>query len=146
MTQPKQFNHKRHAARKLAMQALYAWSINPLEISELLLQFKEDPDYPGIDKDYFTDLVKGVIESKGLLDKLVASKTDRPLDQLDPVELAVLRVAILELKNKIEIPYKVVINEAISLTKKFGGEDGHKYVNAILDKLSSELRVQERTS
>ncbi len=143
MTQPKQFKHKRHAARKLAMQALYAWSINPIEVSELLLQFKEDPDYPRTDKTYFTDLVKEVIESHDALDKLVASKTDRPLEQLDPVELAVLRVAIVELKNKIETPYKVVINEAISLAKKFGGEDGHKYVNAILDKLSSELRVNE---
>ncbi len=144
MTQPKQFNHQRHAARKLAMQALYAWSINPLDISELLTQFKQDPDYSRVDELYFAELVKGAIESQTLLDKLVASKTDRPLDQLDPVELAVLRVAILELKEKLETPYKVVINEAISLAKKFGGEDGHKYVNAILDKLIPELRALEK--
>lgn len=138
-----QLIHKRHAARKLAMQAMYSWSINPIDINDLLSNFKEDPDYSRVDKDYFSDMVRQVIQGVTEIDALIASKTDIPLDQLDNVELSVLRVAIFELKDKIETPYKVVISEAISLAKKFGSVDGHKYVNAILDKLSPQLRQLE---
>ena len=143
MTESRQAIHKRHAARRLAMQAVYAWELAGQELQELLAQFAQDPDYLKTDQDYFSRLLRGVVSDPDKLDGYLKPQLDRPLEQIDPVELAVLRIATLELLQQPEVPYRVVLNEAVALTKKFGAVDAHKYVNAVLDKLVPELRQLE---
>ena len=143
MSQTQQAIHRRHAARRLAMQALYAWSMAGQDLPELLQQFQQDPDYRKTDPDYFAMLVRGVITSLDEVDAQLQPLLDRPLEQIDPVELSILRLATFELKQQPEVPWKVVLNEAVSLTKKFGAADAYKYVNGVLDKMAPALRKGE---
>lgn len=134
---------QRHNARCHAMQALYQWQMNPVTSGELLLHFYQDNDLTGCDETYFQTLVKGVVSSHDEIDTLMSAKMDRDIDDLNPVELAVLRLSIFELRECMDVPYKVVINEALNIAKEFGSVEGYKYVNAILDKLSPTLREAE---
>lgn len=143
MTQTQSAIHQRQAARRLAMQALYAWQMAGQDLSELLQQFQQDPDYRKTDKDYFATLVRGVITNLDTVDGFLQPQLDRPLERIDPVELSILRLATFELEQQMEVPYKVVLNEAVSLTKKFGAMDAYKYVNGVLDKLAPILRKLE---
>lgn len=135
--------HQRQAARRLAMQALYAWQMVGQDLPELLQQFQQDPDYSKTDKDYFATLVRGVVTNLDKLDGFLQPQLDRPLERIDPVELSILRLATFELEQHMEVPYKVVLNEAVSLTKKFGAVDAHKFVNGVLDKLAPTFRQLE---
>ena len=143
MSQPPQVIHQRQAARRLAMQALYAWQLAGQDLSELLQQFQQDPDYSKTDKDYFATLVRGVVTNLDKLDAHLQPQLDRPLARIDPVELSILRLATFELEQQLDVPYKVVLNEAVSLTKKFGAMDAHKFVNGVLDKLVPTFRQLE---
>jgi len=136
----------RSNARQLALQALYQWQLNKLSFSELNIQFSQDKDYKKSDKDYFAHLLETVMQETDNLDAELVEFMNRPLEQLDPVAHAVLWLGLHELKNHIEIPYKVVLNEAVKLTKKFGPADSHKFINAVLDNAAKKFRTLETAS
>ena len=133
----------RRVARTLAMQALYQWHVAGQSLNEIEAQFRVDNDFSGVDGTYFHEILHGVPRLKTELDELIAPCLDRALDELDPVELAILRLCAYELQQRLDVPYKVVINEGIELAKVFGATDGHKFVNGVLDKLAPRLRTAE---
>jgi len=134
----------RSMARKLAMQALYQWQLTGQSAADINLQFLASEDMDGADREYFTELLKGCVGQAEKINATVKPFIDRPLDQLDPVETAILMIGMYELSNRIEIPFRVVINEGVDLTKRFGATDAHKYVNAVLDRAAREIRAAER--
>jgi transcription antitermination protein NusB len=134
----------RSIARKLAMQALYQWQLTHQTAAEIKKQFLESEDSAGVDREHFEELVGGCIAQHEALAATLKQFIDRPLDQLDPVETAILMIGLFELQHRVDIPYRVVINEAVDLTKRFGATDAHKYVNAVLDRAARELRTAER--
>ena len=135
----------RRKARNLALQGLYSWQIAGQPLSDIEAQLRSDPEYDfdGADGDYFRELLTGVFHNLTELDGMLGSVIDRPLQEIDPVELAILRIGVYELSKRIDVPYRVVINEGIELAKTFGATDGYKYVNGILDKLAPSLRSVE---
>lgn len=133
----------RRVARSLAMQALYQWHMAGQSLNEIEAQFRVDNDFSGVDGNYFHELLTGVARAKTEVDGAIVPHLDRPLEELDPVELAVLRLSTFELMHRIDVPYRVVINEGIELAKVFGATDGHKFVNGVLDKLAPTLREAE---
>jgi len=133
----------RSAARELLVQALYQWQMNESGQEELLEQFRLDKDYSKVDSEYFESNLLAILNESAELDESLLPVLDRKLELLDPVAHAILWLSAFEFKHKIEIPYRVVMNEAIKLAKKFGPTDSHKYVNAILDKLAVNLRAIE---
>ena len=112
-------------------------------LSTIEAQFRTDNDMSKVDESYFNLIIHGVPRQISHIDEAMAPVLDRPLDQLDPVELAALRIGCYELVNQRDVPYRVVINEAIELVKKFGAQDSHRYINGILDKLAPRLRADE---
>ncbi len=133
----------RRAARSLAMQALYQWHMAGQSLNEIEAQFRVDNDFNHVDGAYFHELLTGVARHKPEIDGAIKPHLDRPLDELDPVELAVLRLSTYEMMQRIDVPYRVVINEGIELAKVYGATDGHKFVNGVLDKLAPDLRGAE---
>ncbi len=133
----------RRQARTLAMQALYSWHMAGQSLNEIEAQFRVDNDFAAVDGAYFHEILHGVPRQKTEIDAAFESLLDRPLEEIDPVELSILRLSTYELKNRIDIPYRVVINEGIELAKVFGATDGHKFVNGVLDKLAPRLRADE---
>ncbi|MDX5373503.1 MAG: transcription antitermination factor NusB [Pseudomonadaceae bacterium] len=134
---------QRRVARSLAMQALYQWHMAGQSLNEIEAQFRVDNDFSGVDGAYFHEILTGVARQKPELDAAFAPFLSIPLEELDPVELAILRLSAWELKSRVDVPYKVVINEGIELAKVFGATDGHKFVNGVLDKLAPVLRAAE---
>lgn len=133
----------RRRARALAMQGLYQRHFSKTPISDIEAEFMIDNDMAKVDQVYFRDLLRGVHREQAELDRLLEPYLDRPLKEVDPVELAIVRLGAYELKHRVDVPYKVVINEGIEMAKRFGGTEGHKFVNSILDKLSRRLRLAE---
>jgi N utilization substance protein B len=133
----------RQRARRFAMQAIYQWQLTQHTFTEIAAQFLSQEEMVSVDTAYFQVLVQGVIEYHPDLDQQLQVFLDRPLKELDFVELAVLRLAAYELCKEPELPYRVVLNEAIELAKRFGAMDGHKYVNGILHKLARQVRPLE---
>lgn len=136
----------RRNARIAAMQAIYQWQFTGHSIDDILLQFYDEHDMTSLDQAYFQEMVKGVLQSVTGVDEKFKPLLDRDIDDLNPVELAILRLATFEFMQRLDIPYRVVINEALELAKSYGSEQGHKYVNAILDKLALELRAVEMSN
>jgi transcription antitermination protein NusB len=134
----------RSIARKLAMQALYQWQLTQQSATEIKQQFLESEESAGVDREHFEALVGGCIASNAAITAALAPCIDRPLEQLDPVEAAILMIGVFELQQRIDIPYRVVINEAVDLCKRFGATDAHKYINAVLDRAATELRAAEK--
>ena len=134
----------RRRSRELALQGLYAWQLSGEDTARLSSQLEESESFRKADGDYFARLFQGTIKEASALEGLIAPALDRKLKELSPVERGILLLAAFELKNAPEVPYKVVINEAVELAKIFGGTGGHKYVNGVLDKLASQLRPDER--
>lgn len=134
---------QRRRARILALQALYQRHMAKAEVSQIEAEFSVDNDMSRVDSAYFRDLLRGTVREQETLDGLLAPLLDRPLKELDPIELVILRLGAYELQHRIDVPYRVVINEGIELAKRFGGTEGHKYVNSILDKLAPRLRSAE---
>ena len=132
--------YARHRARRCVLQGLYQWHMTKEEAREIVNQFIAYQPVSRIDLDYFKALIYGVIESAQHLDRRFEPILDRPLIQLDPIELAILRLSTYELVERIDIPLRVVINEGVELAKTFGGEQSHRYINGILDKLATSLR------
>lgn len=137
---------KRTRARSHAVQALYQWQMTGQDIGQVIQQFLIEHDDKAFDKAYFQELVQGVPTSLGDLDAALAPCVDRAIASVDPVERAILRLGAYEFLRHPEVPYRVVINEAVELAKTFGAEQGHKYVNGVLDKVARTLRAVEVTA
>ena len=125
----------RHKARHFALQAIYQWQLTQLSPTEIERQFLEDQPVRGADLDYFHDLVSGVVNNVSEIDETYAPHLSRPLEDLDQIDKAVLRLGTFELLYRQEVPYRVVINESIILAKEFAEQDSHKFVNGVLDKV-----------
>lgn len=135
---------KRQRARHYAVQALYQWKMAQAPLNKIEAEFRVDNDFSKVDSDYFHELLHKVAAQVGEIDAAIEPVlTDRALHEINPVELALLRMSIYELKERIDIPYKVVINEAVSLAKKFGATESHKFINAVLDKVVLQYRAIE---
>jgi transcription antitermination protein NusB len=135
--------NSRRRAREFALQAIYQWLLNESPAETLLAQLKEQKDFPKADQPLAEALLRGVIANADALRQLLTPLLDRKMKELSPVEHALLLLSAFELRDHPQTPYKVIINEAIELAKSFGGTDGHKYVNGVLDKLAAELRPNE---
>ncbi|MGH8291740.1 MAG: transcription antitermination factor NusB [Steroidobacteraceae bacterium] len=134
---------QRSVARKLALQALYRWQLNECPWQDLIQEFGDADDMPRADREYFRELVEGVWRSREALDAQLSSWADRGPSLLDPIEHAILLIGLYELRHRQDVPYRVAINEAVTLAKRFGATDGHKYVNAVLDRAARVLRPDE---
>ena len=134
----------RSLARKLAMQALYQWQLTQQTAVEIKQQYLESEDSAGVDEEHFVELVTQAIARHEEITAALKPFVDRPLEQLDPVEAAILMIGMYELPQRLDIPYRVVINEGVDLCKRFGATDAHKYVNAVLDRAAREIRAAER--
>jgi transcription antitermination protein NusB len=134
----------RTLSRRLAMQALYQWQLTGQSLAELRNQYAQDEGYAEVDAAYFAALLQGVVEGAPALDASLGELIDRPVAQLDPVEHAVLLIGLYELAHRPETPFRVVINESVELAKKFGATEGHKFVNAVLDRAARGLRSAEQ--
>ena len=133
----------RSRARRRALQAIYAWQISGGTAQQVIAQFAHEQAHEVADLEYFEDLVRGVMKHVGDLDAALAEFLDRDVEQVDPIERAALRIAAYELRHRPDIPYRVVINEAIDTTKRFGSEHGHTYVNGVLDHAAAAWRAPE---
>ncbi|HEX5756993.1 MAG TPA: transcription antitermination factor NusB [Arenimonas sp.] len=133
----------RSRARRRALQALYAWQLSDTPIAKVIEQFRHEQDMEVADLEYFEDLVNGVAAQLAELDGALAGYLDRGIEQVDPIERAVLRIAAYELRHRLDVPYRVVINEAIETSKRFGSDHGHTYVNGVLDRAAAEWRKVE---
>jgi N utilization substance protein B len=133
----------RRNARHYALQAMYQWQISGTVPAEIETQFIEHQIKKTLDLEYFKELVKCIPENQVALDQCMIPFLKRPLAELDPVELAILRISIYELAHRLDIPYRVSLNEALELTKKFGSVEGYKFVNGVLDQVAKQLRVTE---
>jgi len=133
----------RHRSREFALQALYQWLLSgntPAEIARDIAQFR---GFDKCDPAYFRDLLDGAIHDADAIETQLATCLDRPVGKVSPIERAILMMAVCEFLRHPEVPYRVVIDEAVELAKSFGGTDGHKYVNGVLDKLAATLREPE---
>lgn len=122
------------------MQAIYQWQMTGQAAAEIGRQFQDDANLSKADGEYFLALLHGVVAHVEALDRALGPQMERPVDQVDPVERAVLRCACYELAHRPDVPYKVIINEAVALAKKFGAEQGYKFVNGVLDKVALRPR------
>jgi len=133
----------RKKARRYAVQGIYQWHLSGNAIKDIELQFLESINAKKVDIEYFQEILVNTLTSITEIDELLIPILDRDFEEVNPVELAVLRLAGYELMSRLDVPYKVVINEALELTKTFGASEGHKFVNGILDKLARQLRKAE---
>lgn len=133
----------RRKARELAFQAVFSWQISQNSVDDVEVNFITDNSKRRFDIEYFQQLFRGVTRNVNELDLAITPHVDRPLDDIDHVEKAILRVAVFELSDCQDVPYRVVINEAIELAKSFAADDSHKFVNGVLDKAVKLIRPQE---
>jgi N utilization substance protein B len=136
----------RTRARELMVQALYQKQIAGHSTTELVAQYTEDPAYERVDQAFFDELFPAISNTQGDIEKTIDGLIDRPLEQLDPIELSILLIGVHELEARVDIPYKVVINEGVNLAKRFGAVESHKYINACLDVAAQSLREVEVTA
>jgi N utilization substance protein B len=134
----------RSRARRRALQALYAWQMSGSGMAAVIDQFRHEQDMEVADLEYFEDLLRGVERHVEELDEALKPYVDREVGQIDPIERAALRLGAYELKFRPDVPYRVILNEAIEVTKRFGADHGHSYVNGVLDKLAGVLRAAEK--
>ena len=130
-------------ARRSAVQALYQWQMTGQNLTEIEQQFFLEERLKNAQRSYFNELFHGVPEQLDLIDQALSEFVDRPVEKIDPVERAILRVSVYELLNRNDIPYRVILNEGINLAKRFGAEQSHKYINGILDKVAQQKRAVE---
>ncbi|MDN5925286.1 MAG: transcription antitermination factor NusB [Xanthomonadales bacterium] len=133
----------RARARRRAVQAIYAWQLSGSTMESIIDQFRHEQDMQIADLEYFEDLLRGIERECAALDAGLAPHLDRDIEQVDPIERAVLRLAAYEMKCRPDVPYRVVLNEAIEVTKRFGADFGHTYVNGVLDKVAAHWRAVE---
>ena len=133
----------RTRARELLLQALYQKQIAGHDSGELLQQFREQTAYKRVDQEFFEEALAEICATQEELEKAIEPLIDRPLEQLDPVEMGVMLIGVFELQARPDVPFRVVINEGVNLAKRFGALDGHKYINACLDLAAQTLRSAE---
>ncbi|MEM7278185.1 MAG: transcription antitermination factor NusB [Pseudomonadota bacterium] len=133
----------RSRTRTLLVQALYQAAISDDDAPLLLAQFKQRDEYRRVNAEMFKELLEMIFRHREELDELIVKYADRPREQIDPVEWAIMQLGLGELKCFLETPYRVIINESVQIATRFGAEDGHKYVNALLDKAAASLRESE---
>ena len=133
----------RSRSRRRALQAVYAWQISHTPVDQLIAQFAHEQDMDVADLPYFEELVRGVVKGHAELDAALADCLDRPMAQVDGIERAVLRIAAFELRDRLDVPYRVILNEAIEIAKRFGSDHGHTYVNGVLDQAAGIWRQTE---
>ena len=143
MTEHNALAAQRRKARHYGLQALYQWTFSGASPSDIEAEFRVDNDFRHTDGEYFSAVLKGVVDDVDGLESLFEPALDRTLDDLDPIERNLLRLGTFELRDRIDVPYKVVISEAVALAKKFGATDSHRYINGVLDKVARELRQIE---
>ncbi|UDG81746.1 Transcription antitermination protein NusB [Candidatus Profftia lariciata] len=134
----------RHRAREYALQALYSWQVSKNDITDIECQFLSEQNIKDFDVSYFRDLLFGVANHAKYLDNLMIPVLSRQLKELGQIERAVLRISLFELSKRIDIPYKVVINEGIELAKMFGSEDSYKFINGVLNKIALIIRISTK--
>ncbi|MES2354366.1 MAG: transcription antitermination factor NusB [Pseudomonadota bacterium] len=133
----------RRRAREFAVQGLYQWLVATTAVEAIEKHLADTPGFEKIDLEYFRTLLRGVITSQIALESALTPYLDRPIGELSPIERGILLLAGFELRQQLDVPYRVVINEAVELAKTFGGTEGHKYVNGVLDKLATVFRSVE---
>jgi transcription antitermination protein NusB len=133
----------RSRARRRALQAIYAWQMSGGTAQQVIAQFAHEQAHEIADLEYFEDLVRGVMKHQADIDGALAAYLDRGVEEVDPIERAALRIASYELRHRPDVPYRVVLNEAIDTTKRFGSEHGHTYVNGVLDHAAAAWRTAE---
>ena len=133
----------RKVAREFTLQGLYAWLVGGADVTLIVANLKEDEQFKRTDEDFFRVLLYGVLKEEDMLSARLAPLLVRPLVELSPIEHGILLIGAYELLHCPDVPLRVVINEGVELAKKFGGTDGHKYVNGVLDKLGREIRTLE---
>ena len=143
MSQPNALSAQLRKARHFGLQALYQWTLSGASATDIEAEFRFDNDFQHTDGEYFSAVLKGVVGDVDALEALFSSALDRKLEELDPIERNLLRLGTFELRDRIDVPYKVVINEAVALAKKFGATDSHRYINGVLDKVARDLRTVE---
>lgn len=142
-SKPVKSGKNRHKSRELALKGLYQFLLSPKELRIIIRESADDPEFARADEAYFRQLIEGVFAEKSRLDDRITAHIDRPLAELSPIEHAVLWISSYELIYDLTIPYRVAINEGVELAKTYGGVDGHKFVNGVLDKLALESRPSE---
>ncbi len=130
-------------ARECAVQALYQWQVSGESLARIERNFLEEERLKGAQKKYFSEIFHGVPKQLNIIDQALAEFVDRAVEKIDPVERAILRIGVYELINRLDTPYRVIINEGVNLAKCFGADGSHKYVNSILDKVSKKQRPME---
>ena len=143
MAQPNALAAQRRKARHFGLQALYQWTLSGASAADIEAEFRIDNDFQHTDGEYFSAVLKGVVGDVDALEALFSPVLDRRLGDLDPIERNLLRLGTFELRDRIDVPYKVVISEAVALAKKFGATDSHRYINGVLDKVARDLRPVE---
>ena len=143
LANPSKNRTPRHRAREFALQGLYQWLLNNEDAATVVNHIRAAHGFDKADGDHFSVLLYGAIKDSVALRTSFAPLIDRNIAELSPIEHGILLIGAFELKNNMEIPYRVVINEAVELAKSFGGIDGHKYVNGVLDKLATQFRADE---
>ncbi len=133
----------RGKARRLAMQAIYQWQMTADNCDEIAKQYVDDTDMKDIDAEYYHELFKGVVTSVNTIDELLEKHMARTTESVDPVERAIIRLAAYEFINRLDVPYKVVLNEAVMLAKKFCAENSPAFINGVLDKVAHDVRSIE---
>ena len=133
----------RTRARELLLQALYQQQIAGHDSGELLSQFREQTAYERVDQEFFDEALVAIAKTQQELETLIEPVVDRPMEQLDPVEKGILLIGVFELQTRLDVPFRVIINEGVNLAKRFGALDGHKYINACLDLAAQNLRSAE---
>jgi N utilization substance protein B len=133
----------RSRSRQFLVQALYQAQLTGTEFALVIDSFTKENNMKRADLGYFKDVLRGISNDQQKLEELILGKADRPLEELDPIEKGILMMGVFELNSRIDVPYRVVINEGVELAKSFGGTDSYKYVNSILDSLAKELRQAE---
>ena len=134
----------RRKARRFALQALYQWQLSGSDLSDIEVQFRRDNDMKKVDREYFHELLHGVPAHLDELDDALQPALDRKVSELSQVEKVILRIGAFELLHRVDVPYRVVLNEGIELAKLFGADDSFKYVNGVLDKLARKFRKLEQ--
>ncbi|MCK5881956.1 MAG: transcription antitermination factor NusB [Sinobacterium sp.] len=136
---------KRRKARHYGVQALYQWKMAGAALNQIEAEFRTDYDFTKVDGEYFHAIMHDIPAQVDVLDDLVSKNlTDREMHEVGPVEISLLRLGSWELKERLDVPVSVVLNESVSLAKKFGPVESHKFINAVLDKLADELRAEEK--
>ena len=133
----------RKIAREFTLQGVYAWLVGGADVTLIITNLKDDEQFKRADETYFRTLIYGVIKEEDMLGARVAPLLDRPLAELSPIERGILLIGAYELLHCPDVPWRVAINEGVELAKKFGGTDGHKYINGVLDKLAQDVRAVE---